>query len=234
MNPIRILCVDDEPQVRKLLQRSLGHYGYKVTTAASGETALSLAAQITPDVVTLDVDLGNAPDGIAVCQSLREWSSAPVIILSERNDKRIKLAALNGGADDYVVKPFDVEELEARIRAIMRRSAIRDSQSPGAQIKVNGLVIDLEKRHVTLNDSEVHLTPREYHLLRFLAVNAGKVITNRMLLDEVWPSKPSAVPHSVNVYINRLRKKLGEETANAPQYIRTVPGAGYRFVELER
>src|SRR5579871_5188617 len=182
MNPINILCVDDEPQVCKLLQRSLGSYGYKVTTAFDGEDALSLAAQITPDIVTLDIDLGKAPDGIEVCQNLREWSVAPIIILSERNEKHTRLAALNGGADDYVTKPFDVEELEARIRAILRRSAMRESRLPNAELKVNDLVINLEKRRVTFRGADLHLTPHEYHILRYLAANAGKVITNRMLL----------------------------------------------------
>jgi two-component system, OmpR family, KDP operon response regulator KdpE len=227
MKRLNALCADGDLQSRKLLQRGLEGFGYKVTTVDSGEALISLTARETPDVITLEVNLKNGPDGIEVCRELREWCKTPIIVVSEQSDKRTKLAAFEAGADDYVTKPFDMEELEARIRAILRRTAIEDSNTPNGEIHANGLVINFAKHRVALDGEEIHLTPHEFALLRVLAINAGKVVTSRTLLKEVWNNPGEGSQHYVKVYVNTLRKKLHEGS-----YIFTEPGVGYRFVDI--
>ena len=231
MKPITILVVDDEPQIRKLLLIGLKGYGYQVMAVGDGLEALTLAAQQMPDVILLDINLGAQLDGIELCDRLREWSKAPIIMLTVDDHKKTKLSAFGAGADDYVVKPFDMEELVARIEAVLRRSAVGEANASSAQIHVKDLVIDLIKRQVKLKGEEIHLTPKEYDLLRLLATHPGQVLTHRMLLDEIWGPNKRRSPHLVNVFVNTLRKKLGESLTGTTHYILTEPGIGYRFVE---
>jgi two-component system, OmpR family, KDP operon response regulator KdpE len=230
---MKILVVDDEPQIRKLLQTGLKGYGYQVITARNGLEALEAAAQHAPDVIILDIALGSEPDGLEVCRRLREWSKTPIIMLSVRSDEQTKVAALNAGADDYLTKPFGMEELRARIQAILRRSAIDTASTSAAEIRVGDLLIDLANRRVMVEGEEVHLTPKEYELLRFLATHPGKVITHRMLLNQVWGSEYGEMDHYVRVFINQIRKKLRENPARNVRYILNEPGVGYRFIDLE-
>lgn len=230
---MKILVVDDEPQIRRLLKAGLTGYGYQVVTAANGHDALTLGAQQMPDVIILDIALGAPPDGLEVCRQFREWSKTPIIMLSIRNDEKTKVAALDAGADDYLTKPFGMEELRARIQAILRRSASTPTNPPLTEIRVGDLLIDLTNRRVMIGDEEIHLTPTEYDLLRVLATHSGKVMTHRMLLNEVWGPEYEQMDHYVRVYINQLRKKLRENPARDIRYIINEPGVGYRFVDVE-
>jgi two-component system KDP operon response regulator KdpE len=235
MTKIKVLVVDDEPAIRKLLERGLSGYGYEITTTDNGREAFDIAVRQTPEIILLDINLETRPDGLEVCRQLREWSKIPIIMLTVRDEKQMKLTALNAGADDYITKPFDMEELEARIRAVLRRSAYEGANSSTGEIHIHDLAIDLINRRVTLMDEEVHLTPREYALLKVLATNAGKVITFKTLLQEVWGHINSVNPeHNVRVYVNTLRKKLKDDpsTVIRPRFIFNEPGIGYRFAGL--
>ncbi len=230
---MKILVVDDEAQIRKLLQTGLKGYGYQVITAANGREAIEAAVRQSPDMVILDISLGSPPDGLEVCRELREWSKVPIIMLSVRGDERTKVNALNAGADDYLTKPFGMEELKARIQAILRRSSIEPASTSAAEINVGDLHIDLANRRVMVEGEEVHLTPKEYELLRILATHPGKVMTHRMLLNEVWGSEYGDMDHYVRVFINQIRKKLHENPARNIRYILNEPGVGYRFIDVE-
>lgn len=230
-----VLAVDDDPALRKLLNRGLSGYGYNVTTAENGEQGLTSAVRRNPDIILLDINLGGELDGLDLCQKLREWSKTPIIMLTVREEKSIKLAALNAGADDYILKPFDMEELEARIRAVLRRTALQPESSPSGELQFDDLVIDLVNRRVRLDEEEVHLTPKEYDLLKILVTHPGRVLTFDMLLHEVWGSFNSRKPeHNVRVYINTLRKKLKDDfsSTSRPRFIFNEPGVGYRFTDL--
>jgi two-component system KDP operon response regulator KdpE len=229
---MKILVVDDEPQIRRLLKAGLTGYGYQVVTAANGPDALIQGAQQMPDVIILDISLGAPPDGLEVCRQFREWSKTPIIMLSIRNDEKTKVSALDAGADDYLTKPFGMEELRARIQAILRRSVAAPPSPQVAEIRVGDLLIDLANRRVMVEGEEVHLTPTEYDLLRILATHRGKVMTHRMLLKEVWGPEYEQMDHYVRVYINQLRKKLRENPARDIRYIINEPGVGYRFVDI--
>lgn len=234
MTATKVLVVDDETPIRKLLQRGLTSYGYAVTNTASGAEALDMIARYPPDIILLDINLDGVLDGIEVCRRLREWSKTPVIMLTVRDEKRIKLAALNAGADDYITKPFDMDEVEARIRAVLRRSIYESGDSAQGEILVHDLAIDLLNRRVILAEEEIHLTPKEYDLLKLLATNPGKVLTFPMLLDTVWGSFSGTRPEqNVRVYINTLRKKLKDDTSTTtrPRFIFNEPGVGYRFAD---
>jgi len=230
---MKVLVVDDELQIRKLLRTGLSAYGYQVITAASGQEALADTAQQSPDVIILDISLGKPPDGLEVCRSLREWSKTPIIMLSVRGDEKTKVTALDAGADDYLTKPFGIEELRARIQAVLRRKGDEPSSANQTQIITGDLRIDLVNRRVLVEGEEVHLTPKEYELLRLLATNAGKVLTHSQLLREVWGTDYSEMDHYVRVFINQIRKKLRENPARNIRYILNEPGVGYRFVDLE-
>ena len=227
---MKILVVDDEPQIRRLLRTGLSGYGYQVMTAANGQEALVMAAQKTPDVVVLDISLGSPPDGLEVCRRLREWSKVPVIMLSVHGEEKTKVTALDAGADDYLTKPFGIEELRARIQAVLRRIAVEPATSANAEIKVGDLLIDLVNRRVFVEGDEVHLTPKEYDLLRLLATHPGKVMTHRSILAEVWGPEYSDMDHYVRVFVNQIRKKLRENPARDVRYILNEPGVGYRFI----
>ncbi len=230
---MNILVVDDELQIRRLVATGLAGYGYHVTTAANGQEALNTVAQRAPEAVILDLSLGSEPDGLEVCRRLREWSAVPIIILSVKDDDRVKIAALDSGADDYVTKPFNMEELRARLQAVLRRTSAEVGPQAASEINVGALHIDLVHRRVTVDGEEVHLTPIEYDLLRLLATNPGKVITHRVILTKVWGDEYAEMSHYVRVFVNQLRKKLHENPSRNIRYILNEPGIGYRFVDVE-
>jgi two-component system, OmpR family, KDP operon response regulator KdpE len=221
----RVLVVDDEPQILRALRTSLHGTGYDVETAATAEEALTALAANPPDAVVLDLVLPDG-SGTEVTRELRTWSSAPVILLSVVGDESEKVAALDAGADDYVTKPFSVEELLARLRAALRRA---DAPSEPV-VALGDLRIDLEKRAVWVRGEPVQLTPNEFALLRVLARNPGKLLTHAALLREVWGRGYGEESHYLHVYVSQLRRKLEADPAR-PQYILTEPGAGYRLAE---
>lgn len=230
---LKILVVDDETQIRKQLKIGLGGYGYEVLTASNGEEALVSAAQHQPAMIILDISLGSEPDGIEICRRLREWSKIPVIMLSIHDEEKTKVAALNAGADDYLTKPFGMEELQARIQAVLRRVVSDPSANPKSEIHVGDLHINLVNRLVYVKGEEVHLTPKEYDLLRLLATHPGKVMTHRAILNAVWGAEYGEMDHYVRVFVNQVRKKLHENPARNIRYILNEPGIGYRFVSDE-
>jgi two-component system KDP operon response regulator KdpE len=227
-----ILIVDDELQIRKLLQTGLKGYGYQVVTAANGAEALTAMVQHMPNLVILDITLGDDPDGLEVCRRLRKWSQVPIIMLSVRGDERTKVHALDAGADDYLTKPFSMEELRARIQAVLRRVAMEPTTTPAATIAVGDLVINLANRVVTVAGEEVHFTPIEYDILRLLATHPGRIMTHRTILSQVWGAEYSDMTHYVRIYINQIRRKLREDPAANLRYILNEPGIGYRFVDI--
>jgi two-component system KDP operon response regulator KdpE len=222
-----ILIIDDEPQILRALKTILAARGFRVISASNGEQGLALAAAQLPEVIILDLSLPDM-DGLEVCEQLREWSKTPIIVLSVRDREEDKVAALDKGADDYLTKPFGIEELLARIRVAQRHS----SQSLGNQqsvIKAGPILIDLT-RHVVLRDGEeVRLTATEFKLLAYLAVNADRVLTHQSILIHVWDFADSDHVEYLRVYIGQLRKKL-EANPDFPQFIQTEPGIGYRFI----
>ena len=221
----RVLVVDDEPQILRALSTNLRGAGYDVETAATAEEALAALAANPPDAVMLDLVLPDG-SGTEVTRELRTWSSAPVIVLSVVGDEAEKVAALDAGADDYVTKPFSIEELLARLRAALRRA-----DAPVEPIvEVGDLRIDLEKRAVSVGGEPVQLTPHEFALLRVLARNPGKLLTHAALLREVWGTGYGDESHYLHVYVSQLRRKLEPDPAR-PRYILTEPGAGYRLAE---
>ncbi len=227
---LKVLIVDDEPQIRKQLEIGLRGYHYDVMSAASGDQALIMAAQQSPDMIILDISLGSEPDGLEVCRRIREWSSVPIIMLSVHDEDRTKINALNTGADDYLTKPFSLEELHARMLAVRRRMTAEPVATAKADIRVGSLHIDLVNRAVEVDGEEVHLTPKEYDVLRLLATHPGKVLTHRAILNEVWGPEYGEMDHYVRVFINTIRKKLRENPSRDIRYILSEPGVGYRFV----
>lgn len=226
-----ILVVDDEPQIRKLLSTGLSGYGHEVIAAADGAAALALVAQRRPDLVVLDIHLGREPDGLEVCRRLREWSRVPIIMLSVRGDERTKVQALDAGADDYLTKPFGMEELRARIQAVVRRAVVEPGGAAESVIRVGVLEIDLANRRVTVEGEEVHFTPQEYDILRLLATHPGKIMTHPAILSAVWGPEYADMTHYVRIYVNQIRKKLRENPAANVRYILNEPGVGYRFID---
>ncbi len=232
-NAPHILVIDDEPQILRAMRTILTEKQFKVTTAGRGEEGLALAATNEPDLVILDLGLPDM-DGVEVCTRLREWTQIPIIILSVRDSERDKVAALDQGADDYLTKPFGIEELLARVRVALRHSASRKG-AQGAQSKLvkAGLVtIDLAWHIVKNGDEEVKLTGTEYKLLAYLAANHGRVLTHQSILTHVWGEADADHTEYLRVYMRQLRKKL-EADPERPQYILTEPGIGYRFVTDE-
>jgi two-component system KDP operon response regulator KdpE len=224
VNAANILVVDDEPQIRRVLRSTLSSQGYVITEARTGEEAVEWMRKQRPDLVLLDVNMPGI-GGIEACREIRRASDAPIIMLTVRHAERDKVAALDAGADDYVVKPFGMEELLARIRAALRRYA------PGETLPSfvsKDLTIDFESRLVTVRDREAHLTPKEYDVLKHLVANQGKPLTHRRLLQAVWGPDYGEETESLRVVINQLRKKLEGNPAR-PKYIITEPWVGYRF-----
>ncbi len=221
----RILVVDDEKQIRRMLRAALEGYGYDIGEAPSGHEGLSQTSIFHPDVVILDLGLPDI-DGIEVIQRLREWTQVPIIVLSVREHEDDKIRALDAGADDYVTKPFSMGELLARLRAALRRS----TGSEDTPILTFGeLLVDIARRNVTVRGEEVRLTPTEYEVLKYLAQQAGRVVTHRQLLKAVWGSNYQEHSQYLRVYIGQLRRKI-EIDPSQPAYIITEPGVGYRLV----
>jgi two-component system KDP operon response regulator KdpE len=222
----RILAVDDEKEILRALRTYLTGHGYEVVTAETGREALSLFYGRRPDVILLDLGLPDIP-GLDIIREVRSASTTPIIILSVRSDDRDKVEALEAGADDYLTKPFSVSELLARIRVALRHAAGPLAQNEPV-VRINGLTIDLARRQVTRDGQEVRLTPTEFNLLKTLARYAGKVVTHRMLLREVWGPEYGDESHYLHVYMAQLRRKLEPDPQN-PRFIITEPGIGYRL-----
>jgi two-component system KDP operon response regulator KdpE len=224
MREARILVVDDEAQIVRALQTSLQGAGYEVDVATTAAEALARAAAHPPAGVILDLVLPDG-SGIDVCRELRRWTNAPVLVLSALGDEQEKIAALDAGADDYVTKPFGIEELLARLRAALRRV---DAPTDPV-VELGELVVDLERRLVTLRGEPVPLTPTEFELLRLFVRNEGKLLTHPTILREVWGPAYGTESHYLHVYVSQLRQKIEQDPAR-PRILLTEPGAGYRLV----
>jgi two-component system, OmpR family, KDP operon response regulator KdpE len=224
----RILIVDDEPQITRVLRRSLTSHGYDVRVAADGLAALQTFGDWPPDLVVTDLSMPNT-DGLQLCRNLRAVSQLPIIVLSVRGEEKTKVQALDAGADDYVTKPFGMDELLARIRAALRRArASKTDDDASPVLEVGDFRIDLENRSVTVKGREVHLTPKEYDLMVYLVSHPGKVLTHRTLLTSIWGGESAEQTEYLRVFVGQLRKKVEPEPA-APRYILTEPWIGYRF-----
>lgn len=223
----RILVVDDEPQITRVLRTSLSSQGYDLRVANDGETALEIMKDWTPDLVITDLSMPNM-DGLELCRRLRSKNQIPIIVLSVRGEEHTKVKALDAGADDYVTKPFGIEELLARVRANLRRVPEAGGPNPPAIIEAGDFHIDTGSRKVLVHGKEVHLTPKEFDLLIYLAQHSGKVITHRALLAAVWGGNSTEQVEYLRVFVGQLRKKLESESAS-PRYILTEPWVGYRF-----
>jgi len=223
----RILIVDDEPQITRVLRRSLTTHGYEVRSAADGESALETFGDWSPNLVITDLSMPNV-SGLDLCRKLRKISSVPIIILSVRGEEQTKVEALDSGADDYIMKPFGMDELLARIRATLRRTLEAALESTTNLIETGDFRIDLEARTVTVQNREVHLTPKEYDLLLYFVRHSGKVLTHRTLLAAIWGGNFVEQTEYLRVLVGQLRKKI-EPASATPRYILTEPWIGYRF-----
>lgn len=222
----RILVVDDETQITRVLRTSLSSHAYDVRVANDGETALEIKKDWTPDLVITDLSMPNM-DGLELTRRLRRTTKVPIVILSVRGEERSKVQALDAGADDYVTKPFGMEELLARVRASLRRSQPH-AGAESTRIDVGDFLIDLAAHKVSVRSKEVHLTPKEFDLLVYLARHAGKVVTHRALLGAIWGGQSTEQVEYLRVFVGQLRKKL-ESGSASPRYIVTEPWVGYRF-----
>lgn len=228
-NP-HVLVIDDEPQILRALRTILTAKHFRVSVASRGEEGLALAAAESPDVIILDLSMPDM-DGVEVCSRLREWTQVPIVVLSVRDSERDKVMALDAGADDYLTKPFGIEELLARIRVALRHST-QTMGSKKAVVTAGSLIIDLVQHIITRDGVEVKLTATEFKLLAYLAANAGRVLTHRAILAAVWdPADVDRVEY-LRVYIRQLRKKL-ENDPEHPRFILNEPGIGYRFIVEE-
>src|SRR5262245_21918041 len=221
----RILIVDDEPQIRKFLRISLTAQGYDVVEAPRGEDGISKCATAQPNLVILDLGLPDL-DGQQVIGRIREWSDVPIIVLSVRTKDQEKVSALDSGANDYVIKPFSIEELLARIRAALRAKL---DPVAAAELVVGELVVDVPRHKVAVGGQEIKLTRKEFDLLVMLAQNAGRIVTHRQILRAVWGPAHEGDVHYLRIYIGHLRQKLGDDPAN-PKFIESEPGVGYRLI----
>jgi two-component system KDP operon response regulator KdpE len=221
---IRVLVVDDEPQILRALRINLAARGYDVATAADGREALRVASETPPDLVVLDLGLPDI-DGVDVIAGLRGWTEVPILVLSGRSDSTDKVDALDAGADDYVTKPFGMDELLARLRAMLRRAGGAEEEP---LVTFGNVVVDLAATRVTVHGAEVRLTPTEWHLLEVLLRSPGKLLSQRQLLLEVWGPGYETAHGNLRLYMAQLRRKL-EPDPSRPSYFRTEPGMGYRF-----
>jgi DNA-binding response OmpR family regulator len=225
---VRIVTADDDPQLLRLIARNLEFEGYEVATASDGMLALEQIERLAPDVVLLDV-MRPRMDGFTVCQRVREFSTVPIILITARGQDQDKVKGLDLGADDYLTKPFSVEELLARVRAVLRRAQFRTDEANAGRTTnatIGMLTIDYAQHLVTFQGQEVILTPTEYRLLAYLAQNTGRVLTQDLLLEHVWGSDYIGESHMLQVNVNRLRRKI-EADPTHPQYIKTKVGIGY-------
>lgn len=223
----RILVVDDESQIARVLRTGLKTHGYDVRVAADGVSALETFSDWHPDLVVTDLSMPNM-DGLELCRQLRKLSQLPIIVLSVRGEEKTKVQALDAGADDYVTKPFGMEELLARVRAQLRRAMTLASSEAATVLETGDFRIDLEARTVFVREKEVHLTPKEYDLLVHFLRHAGKVLTHSNLLGTVWGGNYTQQGEYLRVFVGQLRKKI-EPTPSTPRYILTEPWIGYRF-----
>jgi two-component system KDP operon response regulator KdpE len=222
-----VLVVEDDPQIRRFLRAALPVHGYRLIEAETGRAGLAEAAARAPEIVLLDLGLPDL-DGLEVARRLREWSTVPIIVLSARGLERDKVAALDAGADDYLTKPFGMSELLARLRVALRHAATVATGTARPVFEVGDLRVDLAAREVSLAGRPVHLTPTEFKLLAVLVRHAGKVVTQRQLLVEVWGPRAASNPHYLRVQMHGLRHKL-EEVPARPRYLLTEPAVGYRL-----
>ena len=220
----RVLVVDDEPQITRVLRTVLSSQGYQVRTAAEGEAAMSNFNEWRPELVITDLYMPHM-DGVELCRRIRAVSSVPIIVLSVKGEERTKVEALDSGADDYVTKPFGIDELMARVRAALRRAGV---ESDLASFDVGDFRIDLEARRVHVRGTEVRLTPKEFDLFVYLARHPNRVLTHRTLLEAVWGEASQEQPEYLRVFMGQLRKKLEPDPSN-PRYLVTEPWVGYRF-----
>jgi two-component system, OmpR family, KDP operon response regulator KdpE len=221
-----ILVVDDEPQITRVLKTTLLSQGYGARAASDGYEALQMMKSWSTDLLITDLRMPKM-DGLELCRQVRATSQIPIIVLSVRGEERTKVEALDAGADDYVTKPFSTKELLARVRAALRRSVVKDAP-PVQTIDVGDFQIDLETRSVRVKDRSVHLTPKEFDLLVYMAQRAGKVLTHRALLSAIWGDNSVEQPEYLRVFVGHLRKKI-EAEEGPPKYIQTEPWVGYRF-----
>jgi two-component system KDP operon response regulator KdpE len=224
-----VLVIEDDSQILRLLRASLSGLGYRLLEATTGADGIARAASHPPDLVILDLGLPDM-DGLDVVRRLREWSRVPILILSARGKERDKVLALDAGADDYVTKPFGIGELTARMRVALRHAGTEETDALGTVLTVGDLAIDMPRREVKVRGEKIRLTPIEQKLLGVLAQHAGKVVTHRQLLLEVWGPSFTEQSHYVRVYMRQLRQKLEAEPAR-PRYLLTEPGVGYRLVD---
>ena len=226
-SPPLVLVIEDEPQMRRFLRPALEGQGYRVLEAGTASEAVIAASSHNPDIVVLDLGLPDG-DGVDVARRLREWSTVPIIVVSARGQEADKVAALDAGADDYVTKPFGMAELLARLRVARRRASPTPGPSAEPVFEAEGVRVDLARRRVWRDGQEVHLTPLEYKLLAVLVRYAGRVVTQRQLLKEVWGAFAANENQYLRVYMTQLRHKL-ERDAARPKYLVTEPGVGYRL-----
>jgi len=222
-----VLVVDDEPQITRVLRTTLSGHGYAVRTAGDGDEALEVIRGWRPDVVITDLTMPNMA-GIELCQRIRAKSQVPIIVLSVRGEERIKVEAFDAGADDYVTKPFNMNELLARVRASLRRAGMQLPSDGDTAIDIGDFHIDLTSREINVAGRDVRLTPKEFDLLVYFAKHPGKVITHHTLLAAVWGANSTEQPEYLRVFVNHLRKKL-EDEQNGKRYLVTEPWVGYRF-----
>jgi len=231
--PLTVLVIEDEPQIRRILRTALASQTTRIVEAKDGMTGLDLAVSERPQLVVLDLGL---PDmsWVEVCKSLRQWTRAPILVVSARHSDSEKVALLDAGADDYVTKPFSTSELQARVRALLRRAARGDTADADTKIESGDLVIDLVARSVAVRGAYVHLTRTEWELLRVLATQAGRTLTHQQLFREVWSGRSYGdAQQYLRVQIAHLRRKIEDDVVR-PRYIVTEPGVGYRFNIVER
>ena len=226
----RILIVDDERQITRVLSRGLTAKGYDVHVAADGEAALQTFGDWHPDLIITDLSMPNM-NGLELCRRLRAFSEVPIIVLSVKGEERAKVEALDAGADDYVTKPFGIDELLARIRAMLRRAPVADEDARNT-LEAGDFRIQIDERKLTIKSKEIRLTPKEYDLMTYLLRHAGKVLTHHMLLGAVWGGDYTGQTEYLRVFIGQLRKKIEADPAN-PKYILTEPWVGYRFTPGE-
>jgi len=226
MKPL-VLMIEDDPQIRRFLRAALAAEDYQFHEALTAEEGIAQAAARQPDLVLLDLGLPDR-DGLEVIRGIRLWSQMPIVVLSARGQEKDKIAALDLGADDYVAKPFAVGELLARIRAALRRAAPVAADGADGVIRFGDVRADFEKRIITVSGEEVHLTPNEYKLLQVLIKHAGRVVTQRQLLNEVWGPQHTEQSQYLRVYVAQLRRKLERDPAR-PRHLQTEPGVGYRL-----
>src|ERR1700722_8295105 len=223
----RVLAVDDDQALLRVLRIGLSAFGYEVIVASTGEQGISQAATAAPDVVVLDLGLPDL-DGMEVCRRIRQWSDVPIIVLSADGTEDRKIASLDGGADDYMTKPFGMGELEARLRVALRHRTSDQDDEEAKEIVVGDLDLDLVHHEARRGGRPVELTTREFTLLVFLAKHAGKICTHRMILEHVWGPHYGTETQYLRVYVYRLRRKLGDEKG---ELLRTIPGVGYQLVD---